>query len=178
MAGATGDVIQAAKAKVQLPAIGLIVTGVITLCMVGYGLATSGGKDFDAQWDEEIRKIEQDQSKTADQKKQTIDMMNKIKDVIKPLAGFTILFQVLAVAVGALAVFAGIRVMALKNRGLGIASSILSMVPCVSCCCLGIPFGIWLIITLSNPVVKRGFEVAAGGSVGGPADDLDPGFGR
>jgi len=182
MAGETGDVIRTAKNKIQAPAIAMIVTGIITLCLAAYGAvqsAAAGGKDFDTQWAEEIKKIEDDPSKKDEEKKAAIDMMNKVKDVIKPFAQFAIVFQIGSVVIGALCIFGGLRVMALKNRGLGILASVSSMIPCVSCCCLGVPVGIWLIIVLNNPMVKAGFAAVAGSPPGGPpADDLDAAFAR
>jgi len=181
MASAPIHVVQAAKGKVMGPAIGLILTGVLTLGLVVWGIvqnAAAGGGDFDTKWAEEIKKIENDPNQQADQKKATIDFMNKIHDVVKPLADFSVVFQIGAVAIGILSIIGGVRVMALKNRGLGITSSILSMLPCVSCCCLGIPFGIWMLIVLSNDVVKRGFAAVADGGVGRSEADLDPGFER
>lgn len=39
------------------------------------------------------------------------------------------------------------------------AVSILSMVPCVSpCCLLGLPVGIWALVVLNTPEVKQAFR--------------------
>jgi len=183
MAGATGDVIQAAKAKVQPPPILLIINGIVPLVFLLWGLAQGGGgggKDFDKEWDEKVvKKIEDDASKTADQKKQELEFANKFRDAAKTVSENSVVLQICAVAVGLLCIIGGVRMMSLKNRGLGIFASVVSFLPIYCCCCLGILIGIWSLIVLTNPTVKRGFEVAAGGSpVGGPADDLDPRYDR
>jgi len=174
MAGATGDVIQAAKAKVQVPAILLILNGIIALCGIAYGIAQGAGQgDFDTEWDKAVKKIEDDPSKKDEEKKAAIDFMNKLKDPKKAVTNFAIVLQVAAAAIAVLCIVGGIRVMSLKNRGLGLFASIVSFLPLYFCCCLGILIGIWMIIALSNPVVKRGFEIAGGSPVGSPVDDLD-----
>ena len=50
---------------------------------------------------------------------------------------------------------------------LAYTGAILSMIPCVSgCCLLGLPFGIWAVMTLNKPEVKAGFAAAAGRPAG------------
>jgi hypothetical protein len=69
-------------------------------------------------------------------------------------------------AVGAIGVIMGIVVLvgaikmkALENYGFAMAASIIALIPCVSpCCLLGIPFGIWALVVLSDPVVKSSFK--------------------
>jgi hypothetical protein len=59
----------------------------------------------------------------------------------------------------------GARIRNAKGRGLGMAGSILAMIPCTnSCCLIGLPIGIWAILVLSNADVKAAFaEQAVGG---------------
>jgi hypothetical protein len=66
----------------------------------------------------------------------------------------------------------GARMRNATGRGLAMTGSILSMIPCTSsCCCVGLPVGIWALVVLSNPDVKAAF---AANAAGGPArDDLD-----
>jgi predicted Zn finger-like uncharacterized protein len=35
---------------------------------------------------------------------------------------------------------------------------ILAMIPCVNCCILGLPFGIWGLVVLNKPEVKDAFR--------------------
>lgn len=173
------DVIQAAKSKVMIPAVGLIATGVLTLGLLAYGIIQSQGQgDFETQWAAEVKKIEDDATKKDAEKKQAIEFMDKVKPVMKPIAESSIVFQLLAGSIGLICIVGGVLVVTLKSRGMGIAASIVSMLPLHCCCFLGIIFGIWLIVVLSNDVVKRGFAAAAGESSGRPGDDHDPGFDR
>ncbi|HEY2785459.1 MAG TPA: hypothetical protein VGJ05_10840 [Fimbriiglobus sp.] len=168
------DDIRDAKSRVMAPAIFLILVGIISIALVGYG-ATVGLSDFDNQWAIQIKKIEDDNTKTAEQKKEATDFMAKLKDPLKN--GLPIVYGI-AGLVGILTVFAGWRMMSLYGRGLAMFVSILVMIPCVSgCCLLGIPAGIWSLITLNNAVVRRGFNTVAGG-MPRQTDDLEPGFER
>lgn len=59
----------------------------------------------------------------------------------------------LIVLIGAIAIFR------MKNYQLAMAGSIVAMVPCLSpCCVFGIPFGIWGMVILSRPDIKRAFS--------------------
>jgi hypothetical protein len=47
----------------------------------------------------------------------------------------------------------------LESYRFAIVASILSLIPCTSpCCCLGLPFGIWALVVLSDPMVKASFK--------------------
>lgn len=53
----------------------------------------------------------------------------------------------------------GISMMRLKNHGLATASAVMAMIPCTSACCLiGLPIGIWAMLTLTKPEIKRAFS--------------------
>jgi hypothetical protein len=65
---------------------------------------------------------------------------------------FNTIFQILVIAGG----FSLIRG---KLRGLCMTACIASLIPCTSGCCIfGIPFGIWGLVVLSDPNVKRVFQ--------------------
>jgi hypothetical protein len=52
-----------------------------------------------------------------------------------------------------------IKMKGLENYGFAMAASIIALIPCVSpCCLLGIPFGIWSLVVLSDPIVKSSFK--------------------
>jgi cytochrome b subunit of formate dehydrogenase len=56
-------------------------------------------------------------------------------------------------------VFTSIKMMKMEKWGLAMTGAIVAMVPCVSpCCILGIPFGIWAIVALTNADVKAAFK--------------------
>jgi hypothetical protein len=56
--------------------------------------------------------------------------------------------------------FGALQMRNLKNYGLSMAAAILVMLPCGSycCCCIGIPIGIWALVTLNKPEVKSAFS--------------------
>jgi hypothetical protein len=63
--------------------------------------------------------------------------------------------------------FGGVQMKGLKSRGYVFFSCIWAMLPCNLCCLLGLPFGIWGLVVVNDPVVRRGFELTArGGSYG------------
>jgi len=57
-------------------------------------------------------------------------------------------------------IFGGLQMRSLKNWGVALAAAIIAMLPCGTncCCCLGIPIGIWALITLTKPEVKSAFS--------------------
>lgn len=70
-------------------------------------------------------------------------------------AVFGVIFAVLSLVI----VIAAIKMMNLRSWGLALTGSILAMVNLGNgCCLLGLPFGIWALITLTNPEVKAAFE--------------------
>lgn len=52
-----------------------------------------------------------------------------------------------------------IKMKGLENYGFAMAASIIALIPCTSpCCFLGLPFGIWALVVLCDPVVKASFR--------------------
>jgi hypothetical protein len=69
---------------------------------------------------------------------------------------FTSLFQL---ALGAVTFFGALKMKNLGSYGLAMAASIIACIPCFgSCCCIGIPVGIWSLIVLNKPEVKSAFK--------------------
>lgn len=55
--------------------------------------------------------------------------------------------------------FAALKMQRLESYNLALVGSILAMIPCVSpCCLLGLPFGIWALVVLTDDRVKRAFR--------------------
>ena len=58
-----------------------------------------------------------------------------------------------------LIVLGGIRMKNLESYGFALTTSILSLIPCFGpCCLLGIPIGIWALVTLSDNTVRIAFR--------------------
>ncbi len=52
----------------------------------------------------------------------------------------------------------GMYLKGLRNRGSVMTACIFAMLPCNICCVLGLPFGIWGLVVLSNPEVRDAFS--------------------
>jgi hypothetical protein len=133
---------EAALAKVNLPAIFLIVTGGLTLAFSILGLVL-GLLGFDQM------------NAGAFQQSQTPEM-ERINSMARG-AGATVV-RVLGLATGILTILGGMKMRKLESRGLCIAGSIVSMLPCSCCCLIGLPIGIWALVVLNDANVKESFS--------------------
>lgn len=150
-------VIEEAKERTYMPAIFLIITGAISLCGAVYGFVML--PSFDANMDAQIKIIEGNPNVPPAQKKAQVDMVRSIADTLRPLL---LPAYLVVTAVALLTIFGGVQLMNLRGKAVVIAGSILSMIPVTSgCCCLGVPFGIWALVVLNNPVVRQGYLAAA-----------------
>ncbi|MBN2023056.1 MAG: zinc ribbon domain-containing protein [Pirellulales bacterium] len=126
-----------AASRVSAPAIGLIVTGGLGLALQVLGLLGN------------------------------LVQLGGVVPGQQPPAG---LQPVAMVGVGLVAIVAsmvvligGIRMKNLESYGLAMTASILAMIPCISpCCLLGLPFGIWAIVVLSDSEVRAAFSQGTG----------------
>lgn len=67
--------------------------------------------------------------------------------------------SILELIFGGVTFFGGLKMKNLESYGLAMAGSIVALIPCIgSCCCLGIPVGIWALIVLNKPEVKSAFR--------------------
>lgn len=73
--------------------------------------------------------------------------------------GANVAMSLIGIVVGGLVVYGAVKMKNLENHGLSMAAAIIAMIPCISpCCVLGLPFGIWAIVVLSDPSVKAAFR--------------------
>ena len=147
-----------ARSKVKGPAIALMVTAVISLLLTAYSAFSyfvTMKSDFEAQ----RAKIDADPNMSAQAKrdmKEMLDTIEKIAAVALPVDWLIVIAASLVIFVGAL------KMKNLSGSGWARAGAILAMIPCVSgCCLLGLPFGIWALMVLSNRDVKRAFAQTA-----------------
>ncbi len=76
--------------------------------------------------------------------------------------------SVIGAAVAGFIVWAALKMMRLEGLPLAFVACVLALIPCLSpCCVITLPFGIWGLIVLNDPVVKRAFEAA--GAPGPPS---------
>ena len=73
--------------------------------------------------------------------------------------GVGLVINIIALALAGLYIFASVKMRKLESYGLVMTATILSMLPCTSsCCCVGLPIGIWILVVLAKPEVKAAFH--------------------
>jgi hypothetical protein len=72
---------------------------------------------------------------------------------------FATMFDGVRLVTCSLTIYGALKMQRLESYGLAITSSILSLIPCLTCCCcLGLPFGIWSLVVLNRPDVRAAFR--------------------
>ncbi|HEX3625411.1 MAG TPA: DUF4339 domain-containing protein [Verrucomicrobiae bacterium] len=133
----------AASNKVRVPAIGLMISAIISALCAGYGLISI---IFFAPNLQEYSSIFQQMNNP-----QLQEMMTRIMHfAYGPVGIATDAFQVVI----AILIFIGaLRMMNLRSYEFSFAAALLSVIPCISPCCgwiLGLIFGIWALAVLGK----------------------------
>lgn len=148
------DIIRRAKDQVKAPAIGLIVTAIISLIMIPLGVAQYVFL-MPAQMEQARKDIEKNPGMSPEQVKQAKDIMDMYENFLKVASPIS---WVLVAGSGILTLMAGVKLKNLTSPGLVKFGSIVSFIPCISgCCLLGLVFGIWALVAMGNSDVKAGF---------------------
>ena len=72
---------------------------------------------------------------------------------------YAIASNLVGFVIGIVVIVGAMKMKNLENYGFAMAASIIAMVPCISpCCLLGLPFGIWALVVLSDQQVKAAFR--------------------
>ena len=126
--------------KVKLPAIGLIVLGVLGI-LAGLWSLFAGGVSV----------------------QQLVDMgvdPDQAEEVAKYVSSGGKILPLFGIAVAGFITWAGLQMKALKSWTAAVIANVLVMIPCfTSCCCVvGIPLGIWGLVVLMKPEVKSAFQ--------------------
>jgi predicted PurR-regulated permease PerM len=66
--------------------------------------------------------------------------------------------SVIGLLVQGVVVFGALKMRNLQSYNLAMAATIISIIPCCGCCCIGIPVGIFSLVVLLKPEVKAAFE--------------------
>ena len=70
-----------------------------------------------------------------------------------------IVFNVLGLGISGFIFFASQKLKKLESHGMVMAAAIISMVPCLSpCCIIGLGIGIWVLVVIMKPEVKSAFR--------------------
>jgi hypothetical protein len=145
--------------KIQAPAIALIISGVASgviavLKMIYSILHIVGANPFTAGQAERLSELRKEAGA------EMAEMFDAIEKVVSLSNGpIAIVMGLVAIGLAVMTVVAGQRMKGFRSYGLAMAASILSCIPCAnSCCCLGLPIGIWAIVVLIDPQVKAAFR--------------------
>lgn len=151
----------AIQSRVSLPAILLIIAGVINLLWAGYWFF------------EGIRAVLMTPEQVRETQKATAEALKEfgfpqdaafaqdpqsVKTQSMATGFGTGIFSLIA---GLLTLIGGLRMYQLRSFGLAITGAIAACIPCVSClgCCgVGEVVGIWAIVVLLNPEVRAAFQ--------------------
>ena len=140
---------EAALRRVRAPAIALMVTAILNLLLAAWGLFGTLLMHPDLhQFNSEMQQLNNPQMEQF--------MQQMMRVTYGPLG---IASNVIGLLISALILFGVSRMLSLRNYEFAITATILSMVPCVTPCCLiGLPFGIWALVVLRAPEVKGHFH--------------------
>jgi hypothetical protein len=137
--------------RVSLPAIFLIVVGALSILWGGY-LAVNGAI---AKANPQLVQQGIDAKQKQELEKQGFDMAGIVKGAT---TGYIVLGAISVIS-AILMIVGGIMMLRLRGYGIAVLGSVMALVPCLTpCCFLGIPFGIWALVVLSNAEVKEAFR--------------------
>lgn len=135
-----------AAERVQVPAIGLIVSMALGLVLVGLNLlqnilVLAGVMPMAAPQDVDP------------------EVMEQIRGMQLFGGGIGMVFGVIALVCGVVVILGAIKMKNLESYNFAMTACILSMIPCLSPCCpLGLIFGIWGVVVLNDAGVKAAFR--------------------
>lgn len=128
--------------KIQYPAIALMVTSGLTMLLQLLNLALQalsiGVGGFSAM-----------QGGAGGQQQAMMNMFS---------GGFGMVIGVFSLIASGVIFFGAMKMYKFENYGLAMTAAALACVPCFSCCCIGVPFGIWAIVALQDPIAKESFR--------------------
>jgi hypothetical protein len=146
----------AARSRVLPAAIILIIVNVLNL-LIGLGFAGMGAY-LASQGPDELRRQTLEGLKAFPEYRAAIEKQDKQTTYTVAVAeylGGGILWILLSI----LALIGAIRMMSLRNYGLAMTSAILTVIPCMTpCCLLGQGAGIWALVVLMNNDVRAAFR--------------------
>jgi hypothetical protein len=83
----------------------------------------------------------------------------QMREMMTKFAGGGRIMNFVGLVLDGVMIYGALQMRSLKSFGLAMASAILIMLPCSGCCCLlGLPVGIWALVTLNKPEVKSAFS--------------------
>jgi hypothetical protein len=148
----------AARGRVTLPAIFLLIVSVLNLLagllLMAEGIfMKQGGPDVEAQMQKQWEDMDPKQRDELEKQGWSArDLLVVVANIFLGGGGLT-------AVVGVLTLFGSIRMLSLHSYGLAMFGAILTAIPFVTPCCLiGQIAGIWAILILLNPDVRKAFR--------------------
>jgi hypothetical protein len=148
--GASPDGRRVASDKVQVPAVGLMISAIVSLIEAVWGLVRL--RSSVAEFQRIESQFQQMNNPQAGQ------FMRQIVNLFSGPVGIASMMIQIIIAI--LILIGAIKMKALRSYEFAFAAAILSVIPCINPCCgwiLGLIFGIWSLVVLSKPEVKSQF---------------------
>lgn len=139
---------QRAASKVKLPALALIILGVVGILLSVVGLVAAP---------KSLEILQQFANNVNANIPPEMQERLRIKQTQGVGLGDYLNFA-FSLALYGLIIAGGLKMMRLENWGLALTAGILSMLPCTCCCCISIPIGVWVVIVLNQADVKKSFR--------------------
>jgi hypothetical protein len=141
--GAPGQGREAAKERVKIPAIILMVLAPFAMILF---VVDGAGRVIGMQNPELVPAFGDPNAPGVKEGMMVGNTIGMVVDVLGLILQFVVI-------VGAY------HMMTLKNRTLAFVANLISCVPCLTACCvLGIPIGIWGLVVMNDSAVKQYFE--------------------
>lgn len=90
--------------------------------------------------------------------------LNIDDEMMQQMAGggskiFGVIFWAFMLLINLFLFYGAVQIRSLKNYGLAMTTAIIATIPCcfAGCCVVNMPFGIWLLTILRDPVIKASF---------------------
>lgn len=130
-----------AREQVNVPAILLMVTGIVGILWALYHFATRGSSQA---------ALEQALQQNPD--------AEKARPIFEAAMKFSSAGSIIAILTSALVIYAALQMRQLRNWPLAMAGAIIAMIPCFGpCCCIGLPVGIWALVVLNKPEIRAAY---------------------
>ncbi len=131
------------REQVNLPAILLMVTGGIGIAFALLGMVQALTGANQAQLEAILSNP---------------DAPEWLKNVASASGAGGVFTNLLSIGINGFIIFGALKMKNLESFGLAMAASIVALIPCFACCCIGWPVGIWSLVVLNKPEVKAAFQ--------------------
>ena len=149
---------ETAKQQVNTPAFCLLIYGILSVPLACFGaLSTlSGNAQIDVVLKQQQQQMQQKGGRKLSPEEEK--RMKELTEIVMKVAAGLSLVQIIP---SVIIVVGAIQMMRLRSYALAMTSAILVMIPALtpcSCCLVGVPFGIFAILTLNKPGVAAAFQ--------------------